>query len=178
LTSILLIACKSELKENNHDNSRIELLPEPDKQLRLEYEKNKEIFAMSNDSLWNHSIFTKGGCLTARQHVHEGNFGGEGCVMSNSKEWDIFFNRNKSEITKFLIDKISENLTKTYIHTCPFFNAMEGEVAIYSLQRIYNWYKLNWYEFDEFIEFQNRQSESSTENHQAWLQGILKNKKK
>ena len=52
---------------------------------------------------------------------------------------------------------------------------MEGEVAIYGLQRIY---KLNWYDFDEFIEFQNRKSESSTENHQAWLQGILKDKKK
>jgi len=175
LTSILLISCKSELKENNQENSRIELLPEPDKQLRLEYEKNKEIFEMSNDSLWSHLVFKKGGCLTGGQHVHEGNFGGEGCVMSNSKEWDIFFNRNKSEITEFLIEKISEDTTKTYIHTCPFFIAMEGEVAIYGLQRIY---KLNWYDFDEFIEFQNRKSESSTENHQAWLQGILKDKKK
>jgi len=175
LTSIIF-SCKSDLKENNQENKRrIELLPEPDKQLRLEYEKDEEIFEMSNDSLWNYLIFKKGGCLTGGQHVHKGKFGGEGCVMSNSKEWDIFFRRGKRQITKFLINKISDDTTKTNIHTCPFFSAIEGEVAVYGLQRLYG---VNWYDFDEFIEFQNRQSESSSENHQAWLKGILKDKKK
>lgn len=175
LTSILVFSCSTKSKEIDQENSRIELVPEPDKHLRLEYEKNKEFFGMSNDSLWNHLVFKKGGCLTGGQHVYEGKFGGEGCVMSNSKEWEILFNRDKKQISDFLISKISNDTTKTNIHTCPFFTAIEGEVAVYGLQNIYG---QNWFDFIEFKEFQDRQSESSLENHQAWLQEILKNDKK
>jgi len=175
---MMLFSCNSELEENNQENSSVELLPKPEIQLSLENEKCTEafeMFEMSNDSLWNYLVFIEGGCLTGGQNIHNGKFGGEGCVMSNLKEWDIFFSRDKMQITKFLINKISDITTETEIHTCPFFTAMEGEVAVYGLQRLYGF---NWYNFDEFSEFQNRQSESSSENHQAWLQGILKNKKK
>ena len=129
---------------------------------------------MTNDSLWNHLVFKKCGCLTGGQYVYEGKFGGDGCVMSNSKDWKIFFNRDKILITDFLVDKISNDTTKTSI-TCPFFSSIEGEVAVYGLQKLY---RFNWFDFDEFQEFQNRQSESSLKNHQAWLQGILKDEKK
>ncbi len=125
--------------------------------------------------MWQYLVFTKGGCLTGGQYVHQGEFGGEGCVMSNSKEWDNFFGRDKQEITQFLINKITSNPAKTLIHTCPFFEAMEGEVAIYGLQRLYG---VNWYDFDEFKEYQSGQSEISEGNPQEWLQGILKNQRK
>ena len=171
LISILILSCSTKSEKEN----QIELLPEPDKHLRVEYEKNKEIYGMTNDSLWNHLVFKKGGCLTGGQHVHKGRFGSEGCVMTKSKEWQIFFNRDKKEISDFLINKISDDTIKTDIHTCPFFTAFEGEVAVYGLQKIY---RLNWFDFEEFKEFKNRQSESSLENHQAWLQSILKDNKR
>ena len=146
-----------------------------EKHRHLKTEKNKALFEMTNDKLWNYLVFENGGCLTGGQHVYGGKFGGEGCVMSESDDWKIFFERDKSQISNFLIAKIIGDTTKTSIHTCPFSNATEGEVAIYSLQKIYG---LNWFDFEEFNEYQNRESESSRENHQAWLQNILEDESK
>lgn len=167
-----MFSFKIESKENNTTN---ELISNPNKNSELEYEIKSKIFETSLDTLWYNLVFIEGGCLTGGQHVQKGIFGNEGCVMTNSKEWETFFSLDKKLISDFLISKISDDTTETNIHTCPFFTAIEGEVAVYGLQIIY---KRNWYDFDEFVEFKNKEAESSTENHQAWLQGILKDKKK
>jgi len=133
-------------------------------------EETKRLYKMSDDSLWNHLAFQTGGCLTGGQHVYNGEFGGEGCVMSNKKDWKIFFARDKKQLTDFLITKLTGDTTKTRIHTCPFFEATEGELAVYSLQNIY---RMNWYDLEEFKEYQDKESENSIENHQSWLQRIL-----
>lgn len=173
ISSVLMFSCQNN--KDNQDHKDMRSVPKSDQYLKLESEKNRNVYEMNNDSLWNYLIFKEGGCLTGGQHVNDGEFGGAGCVMLNSKGWKIFFERDEKQISDFLISKISKDTTKTKIHTCPFFNALEGEVAVYSLQKIY---KLNWYDFNEFKEYKNRESESSLENHQAWLQRILKNNTK
>ncbi|NBC09211.1 MAG: hypothetical protein GVY26_18625 [Bacteroidetes bacterium] len=175
LISILTLSCSANRNEKNQENSRTERPAEPDKHSTIHHEEDKGIYEMTNDSLWNHLVFKKGGCLTGGQYVREGRFGGAGCVMTNSKGWEIFFNRDRNEISDFLISKISDDTVKTHIHTCPFFYAIEGEVAVYGLQKMYG---LNWFDFEAFKAFQNRQSESLMENHQAWLQRILEDDKK
>ena len=69
--------------------------------------------------------------------------------------------------------KFEENdTTKTKVHTCPFFGATNGEMAVYSLQQIH---KKNWFDFAEFKEYKNKEYKSATEQPQMWLQNILKN---
>jgi len=116
-------------------------------------EETKRLYKMSDDSLWNHLAFQTGGCLTG-----------------DKKDWKIFFARDKKQLTDFLITKLTGDTTKTRIHTCPFFEATEGELAVYSLQNIY---RMNWYDLEEFKEYQDKESENSIENHQSWLQRIL-----
>lgn len=130
------------------------------------------ISKLSIEQLWNYLIFEEGGCLTGGQHVHNGTFGSEGCVMSNSMFWELFFSRNKNELSYFLFDKITANTDTTKIHTCPFFIATESEVAVYGLQKIHG---LNWYDFETFKTYKNKESTNSTNNHQVWLHRILKN---
>ena len=175
LTLFLIFSCVSKSKDNNVEIILKESSTEYEEKSRIGSIKNDDFLETSIDSLWDNLIFKKGGCLTGGQYVYNDKFGNEGCVMSNSEGWEKFFNKDIKLLSNFLIDKISDDITKTNIHTCPFFTAMEGEIAVYGLQRLF---KTNWYDFNEFDEFQNRQSESSTENHQAWLQNILKNKKK
>ena len=43
LSSILIFSCTTKSEKSNQGNSRIGLVPKPDKHLRLEYEKNKDI---------------------------------------------------------------------------------------------------------------------------------------
>ena len=121
---------------------------------------------------WDSLVYTKGGCLTGGQYVRNDEFGGMGCVMSVSNEWKNFY--EISNITEFLIEKITSDTTKTRIHTCPFLNATEAEIAVYALHRIH---RINWYDFSEFSEFQNREIEGLTQNYQAWLQTIIDNGK-
>ena len=175
LTLFLIFSCVSKSKDNNVEIILKESSTEYEEKSRIGSIKNDDFLETSIDSLWDNLIFKKGGCLTGGQYVYNDKFGNEGCVMSNSEGWEKFFNKDIKLLSNFLIDKISNDTTKTNIHTCPFFTAMEGEIAVYGLQKLF---RINWYDFNEFNEFQNRQSESSTENHQAWLQNILKNKKK
>ena len=129
---------------------------------------------ISIDSQWVQLVFDKGGCLTGGQRIKDGRFGGPECVMSRSKDWDAFFKKDQAELHKFLLSNLSDTTT-TQIHTCPFFNASVGEVAVYSLQ---NLHKVNWYDFKEFEEYKMREAISATENEQAWLQAILEDEKK
>lgn len=87
------------------------------------------------DSLWQVLVFEKGGCLTGGQRVHDGSFGGEGCVLTDDFKgngWKSFFSQPKEELKDFLIPQLADTST-TRIHTCPFFKATNGEVAVYCL---------------------------------------------
>lgn len=122
----------------------------------------------SIDSLWNNLIFKEGGCLTGGQYIYDGEIIAEGSIIHHSKGWKHFFDFPKSELTTFLLSKLTDTLS-TKIHTCPFFNATEGELAVYCLQKLF---LVNWYDFDEFRDYRNRDIDDS-ENHQVWLQKIL-----
>jgi hypothetical protein len=127
------------------------------------------------DSLWKELLFKEEGCLVGGQYVYDGRFGGEGCVMSYSEEWKYFFNFDKKQISEFLITKITSNTTKTKIHTCPYDDATEGEMAVYALQKIF---LINWYDFAEFVKYKNKLLNNSDINHQKLLQNILANSSK
>ena len=125
------------------------------------------------DSLWRKLVYVKGGCLTGGQYVRDGNFGNEGCVFNRNKEWNIFFQYPKKELTNFLISQMNDTTT-TRIHTCPFFSSTNGELAVYCLQKIYS---KNWYDFKEFQNYKTRETTGADENTQSWLQQILIDKK-
>lgn len=132
------------------------------------------------DSLWV-AVTQKSSCLTGGQYEVDGKFRSEGCIMERLKEWEILFKKPKKNLTEFLLTKLEKTDT-TNVHTCPFFLSTEGELAVYTLQRIY---KKNWYDFDEFKVYRERAEKSdelplsNTDNYQGWLQNeILKNSEK
>lgn len=100
------------------------------------------------DSLWNLLAFSKAGCLVGGQNVVNGRFGGEGCVLSSDIFWKGFFYRDKKDLTAFLIAKFSST-KETKIHVCPVNDALEGELAVYCLHKMY---LKNWYDFADFKE--------------------------
>lgn len=146
--------------------SRLSLVPEPDRALRLEYERKEPFLEMGTDSLWNYLIFEKGGCLTGGHYIAEGQRDDRNCVMTAAEEWEVFFHRSQNELTNLLLAKLRDTTT-TKIHTCPFFSASEGEVAVYALQRIY---ETNWFDFEAFRSYRDSIGNG---NHQVWLQTIL-----
>lgn len=112
----------------------------------------------------------KGGCLTGGQYCRGEKCGNPACVLNYELDWQIFLKRPRNELVPFLLDQFSDT-SQTQIHTCPFFNATKGELAVYCLQHVF---KTNWYNLDkEFREFLNREV-NETENMQIWLQDILK----
>ncbi|CAL2101705.1 conserved protein of unknown function [Tenacibaculum sp. 190130A14a] len=122
---------------------------------------------------WNFMVFEKGGCLGGTQYVTEKKKEIPTMVFSET-EWKKFAKNDKVELTEFLISKLSDT-TKTKVHTCPFFRATNGEMAVYSLQHIHN---INWPDFLEFKEFKDREYGNATDQPQMWLQNILKNETK
>jgi hypothetical protein len=126
------------------------------------------------DSLWNKLAFQKGGCLTGGQYIRNGRFGNEGCVLKQSKEWGRFFNLPKDELSAFLIRQLPDTAS-TKIHTCPFYTATNGELAVYCLQKVHN---KNWYDFEQFSKYKNKETTGAGDNDQAWLQKILASKKR
>ncbi|MCJ8288726.1 MAG: hypothetical protein HRT58_01740 [Crocinitomicaceae bacterium] len=132
--------------------------------------------SVSLDSLWQDLVFNKGGCLTGGQRVNDGRFGGEGCVLTENRrvDWRPFFSHPKEELRDFLIEQIEDTSTSR-IHTCPFMPASGGEVAVYCLTKIY---LINWYDFDPFIEYQDREISSSMDSEQSWVQAILEDPKR
>ncbi|NRD20947.1 hypothetical protein HNV08_12895 [Winogradskyella eckloniae] len=119
---------------------------------------------------WNFMVFEKGGCLGGTQYVTEKKRKIPTMVFSE-KEWEKFAKNDKTELTNFLITKLSDT-TITKVHTCPFFGATNGEMAVYSLQHIHN---KNWLDFSEFKEYKDREYGNATDQPQMWLQNILKN---
>lgn len=129
---------------------------------------------LSLDSLWNLVAFNEHrfGCLVGGQYVERGIFGGEGCELTSSPFWKGFFDRPKDELTTFLVDKFEET-KETVIHTCPFKNASEGELAVYCLHKIY---LKNWDDFEYFREY--KEVEPTFENNsQVLIRRVLKDEK-
>ncbi|OBX17465.1 hypothetical protein ES675_16335 [Bizionia algoritergicola] len=126
----------------------------------------------SISELWNILVFEKGGCLGGEQYISETEFKREEKPLVFSEmDWKNFSKNDKEKLTEFLITKLSDT-TKTKVHTCPFFGATNGEMAVYSLQHIHN---KNWFDFFEFKEYKDKEYKSATEQPQMWLQNILKN---
>ncbi len=168
IISVISLGCQTQSKSHNNEKNRIELLPEPDKHLRTEYEN--KIRKMSEDSLWNHIVFEKGGCLVGEQYVTDNkSHRASKTPIFSSPDWKILITKDKTMLTDFLIGKLSDT-TKTEIHTCPFFRATNGEMAVYTLQYLHH---KNWYDFPEFNEFKDKEYKSATEQPQIWLQHIL-----
>jgi ubiquitin C-terminal hydrolase len=117
-------------------------------------------------------VFEKGGCLGGEQFVSDSKIKREPKLLVFSEmEWEKFAKNDKAKLTEFLIGKLSDT-TKTKVHTCPFFAATNGEMAVYSLQHIHN---KNWLEFAEFKVYKNKEYGGATDQPQIWLQNILKN---
>ena len=160
LLILTLISCKnlSELKTEIAQIERIEL---------ISITKTDSI-----SELWNVLVFEKGGCLGGEQYINVTKFKREEKPLVFSEtEWKKFSEYDKGKLTEFLITKLSDT-TETKIHTCPFFGATNGEMAVYSLQHIH---KKNWFDFSEFKEYKDKEYKSATEQPQIWLQNILKN---
>ncbi|MCL5246822.1 hypothetical protein M4I21_13435 [Cellulophaga sp. 20_2_10] len=122
--------------------------------------------------LWNVMVFKKGGCLGGTQHIKD--FKREiPTMVFSEKEWKTFSKRDTTEVTNFLLSKLADTTT-TAVHTCPFSNATNGEMAVYALQHIYD---INWYNFAHFKEYDGKKITSATDQPQIWLQNILKNEK-
>ena len=140
----------------------------------LPSDRISEVDPVSLDSLWQNLVFEKGGCLTGGQRVRDGEFGNEGCVISSKyrskrADWRPFFDHSKEELTEFLIGKFSDT-SETKVHTCPFYSATSGELAVYCLVKIH---LINWFDFEPFLAYQDRQATDSMDSEQTWIQGIL-----
>jgi len=162
LLILALISCKNQ--------SRSELRTEIAQIEKTELTKTTQADSISE--LWNILIFEKGGCLGGEQYIIESDYKrGEKSLVFSEMDWKIFSDNDKGKLTEFLITKLSDT-TKTKIHTCPFLQATNGEMAVYALQHIH---KKNWYDFTEFKEYKDKEYKSATEQPQMWLQNILKN---
>ena len=167
-----LLSCSNKKENNSINNQVVNSIP---KSVKINKSKKKSKFLkMKTDSLWNYLTIKQGGCLTGGQYNLFVKKSGEGCVMVQDKKWKIFFKRDKKELTSFLISKMGDTTT-TQVHTCPFGVATIGELAVYSLQKIHS---KNWFEFKEFNKYSKMESVSGVENHQVWLQNLLKDKNK
>uniref|UniRef100_UPI00404AD988 hypothetical protein n=1 Tax=Flavobacterium sp. TaxID=239 RepID=UPI00404AD988 len=166
LVALITVSCKNQTESSSDLNIEIvELTKEP-----TENESQKTV---SIEEQWKFMVFEKGGCLGGTQYVEETKREIPTIVFSE-KEWKKFIENDKTELTHFLIGKLSDT-TETKIHTCPFFGATNGEMAIYSLQHIHN---KNWFDFSEFKEYKDKEYKSAIEQPQMWLQDILKNETK
>ena len=163
LLFLTLISCKNQTETksqlNNETSEFTKVIPQ------IEFQQTNSIAEQ-----WNFMVFEKGGCLGGTQYVSKKKREIPTMVFSE-KEWKKFAKNNKTELTEFLITKLSDT-TKTEVHTCPFFGATNGEMAVYSLQHIHN---INWLEFSEFKEYKDREYGNATDQPQMWLQNVLKN---
>lgn len=130
--------------------------------------------AQSPDSTWA-QLMKKGGCLLGAQYNFTTSPKTSGDIpVIDTKEWIRFQNIESKVLIPFLINKLSDT-SQTNIHTCPCYQATEGEIAVYILERkIQN----HWYELPGFEKYQKKKESGCSKNKQKWLQGILQKKKK
>lgn len=161
---LTFVSCKNQTETKSElNNETVELT---EKINQSEFQQTDSIAEQ-----WNFIVFEKGGCLGGEQYVSDKEFKREQKPLVFSEmEWKKFAENEKTKLTEFLITKLSDT-TKTKVHTCPFFVATNGEMAVYSLQHIHN---INWLEFSEFKEYKDREYGNATDQPQMWLQNILK----
>ena len=160
-----LVSCKNQTETKSELNNETAELTKKISQMELQQ-------TGSIAKQWNFMVFEKGGCLGGEQYVSDKEFKREQKPLVFSEmEWKKFAENDKTKLTEFLITKLSDT-TKTKVHTCPFFGATNGEMAVYSLQHIHN---INWLEFSEFKEYKDREYVNATDQPQMWLQNILNN---
>src|SRR5690606_14749675 len=172
LLSLLLFSCFDNSKMNDTSLIIGKTNDSITKIVNVKQQNSVDASLHNIDSLWN-KIIKINGCLTNGVYAENGKFRSEGCIIDEKQEWEVFLNIDKTELTHFLISKL-QSKDSTYSHTCPFFLATEGELAIYGLQRVH---KINWFDFKEFSEFKNKEVTSAVDNHQKWIQDILSDTK-
>ncbi|WP_299365863.1 hypothetical protein [Winogradskyella sp.] len=122
------------------------------------------------DSLWKEIAFAKkSSCLLGTQYSFERKGERFKQTIFNKAPWQLFIDNHTAITTPFLLEKLADT-TKTSVHICPFMVASNGELAVYALQQTH---KINWYDFEIFSNYANRDITSGTDNHQVWLQKIL-----
>ena len=140
LTLILIYSCISKSKENNVENNQMELSPDSEEKSSIESVKNNDFLEISIDTLWNNLIFKKGGCLTGGQYVYNDKFGSEGCVMSNSEDWEIFFNKDIKIINNGVNTTLFKNddLLGSNEQIILYFGTLIRKKGVFELVEIFN----------------------------------------
>lgn len=126
------------------------------------------------EGLWENIVFKKGGCLVGKQYYRTGASKRIGPGVFRSHQWLELVKKDKNALCSFLLSRLDSN-EKTKVHTCPFFDASEGEMAVYALQHLL---EINWYDFEAFSAYKNKDVTGGEDNAQAWLQAILKDDNK
>lgn len=131
----------------------------------------------SLDTLWRMISADMGGCLIGNQYVEKrakpmGPVHFPGFLEHPASL--AFLAKPRKELTYFLLNLLSDT-SETRVHTCPFYTATNGEVAVYFLQRIF---EVNWYDLKGFRNYRRKKVTSSLDSHQVWLQAILKDPQK
>jgi len=178
---ISLFACKKQEENSKFDPIETQhKVIENNISTSLNPNKEEVLRTLTLDSLWN-IITQKSSCLTGGQYHRNGNFRREGCVIDEAIEWEILLEKPEKALTIFLLYKLSK-VDTTKVHTCPYFLATEGELATYTLQRIYG---KNWYDFEVFKIYKDRNEQpqippiNNREHLQIWLQeDVLQNDEK
>ena len=83
---IVMLSCSNSKMKNERIST-----PYPDSKEQSKWDSENTI-----DSLWT-ILKNKKGCLTGGQYVNNGEFGSEGCVMTTTAEWKLFFDKPKNE---------------------------------------------------------------------------------
>ena len=131
----------------------------------------------SRIAVWERLI-NEGGCLTGSQNYRDGQYG-EGSVFSQSAEWQRLLTSTDPGFFEQLLNRMN-SAGQTYHHVCPWQNATEGEMAVYTLQHIT---KTNWHEYDGpdksvklaayTLNTTTGENYTSERSSQALLRGIL-----
>lgn len=124
---------------------------------------------------WEELVYQKGGCIGGMQYAHQPhNEQLELPLLFSSTSWKILAQLDNSHLFEFLLSQFSDT-TKTKVHTCPFFAATNGEMAVYAIQKIT---KVNWYDFEDFNSYKNKETTGSMDQPQMWLRSILADHRK
>lgn len=111
-------------------------------------------------------------CFLGDNEYRPGRGGGE---QSFPYGWLPSAKKNMDEAIAFLMERIPSR-KRTKAHVCPFDDATEGELAVYSLQHILkkNWYELN----DEYKNLHDNKPVDAEIYDQDLLRGIIQDKQK
>ena len=122
--------------------------------------------------LWD-TLCQKKGCLTGGQYIHEGKWGGEGCVLTLDKKWGEFlFQTDKQSLGTFLIQQLKDK-TNTRVHTCPHHLANKGELSLYCLQGVL---KKNFFDLSKEKALSDRDLYKKYGSEQEWIWHIQSTK--